>query len=253
MASCSCITTEYFSGQGAVLLAERVAGAPTGFTAVGNVSALAISVEREVFEHKESCSGSRAIDLEITTEINSTVSMTVEHFSKENLALALFGTSASVMGSTVMDEGITARHDKAVALARIKVSAVTVTDSTGMTTYTLDTDYTLCAEFGTITALSTGAITDAQALLVDYTFATQETVDALTASAPERWMRFEGLNTASSNKEVLIDIFRFQGAPLAELAMIGDEITQMEVEGKALVDAFQTGGGSQVFRITKVV
>ncbi len=256
MAGSTCVATQYFSGQGAVLLADRDVsdGSPLGFLPVGNVSALTIAIEREEFEHKESCTGARAIDLTITQEISATVTMVMESINRENLELALFGASSVVAGASVVDEPITARHDKFVGLAHINVTAVVVTDSTGMTTFVLDTDYNLDARFGTICVLSTGAITDLQDLLVDYTFPTQDEIEAITSSTPpERQMRFEGLNTARSpNTEVLVEVFRFAGAPLAELALILDEITQLSVEGDALVDPFKPTSGSQIFKVTQI-
>ncbi len=257
MAGQTCVVTQYFSGQGPVLLATRdpSTGAPEGFLPVGNVSSLVIAIEREEFEHKESCSGARAIDLTITQEISATVTMVMESINKENLALALFGTEAVIAGASVVTENIIARLDKFVPLAHIKVSMVVVTGAAGTPVFVLDTDYTVNLEFGTICPLSTGAITEDLPLEVDYDFASQEEVQAITSSTPpERAMRFEGLNTAADpNKELLVDVFRFAAAPLAEFALILDEITQMSIEGDALVDPFKPTTGSQIFEVTKVV
>lgn len=249
----ACIENQYFSGQGALLLAERETdGSPKGFREVGNISALTLGVETTEFEHKESCSGVRGIDLTIVQEINATMSMTVEHISKENLSLALYGSNSAIAGASVTDEPVVGHHDLWTRLENIKVSAVVVTDVGGATTYTLGTDYEENLESGTIKVLSTGAITDSQALEVDYTYAAQDDVQGVVSGvAPIRWARFEGLNTADSNKPVVIDMFKVSMQPLAELAMINDEITQMEVEGKVLSDALRASG-SNYFRIRKV-
>ena len=63
----SCISNQYYSGQGSVLVATKnvTTGEPEGFIPVGNVSALTLSIETTVFEHKESCTGTRGIDKEI--------------------------------------------------------------------------------------------------------------------------------------------------------------------------------------------
>jgi len=256
MAGGTCVVSQYFSGQGPVLLATRdpSTGAPEGFLPVGNVASLTIAVEREEFEHKESCSGARAIDLTITQEISATVTMVLESLNRENLALALFGTSSTITGASVVAEQIIARHDKFVPLAHIKVSAIVVEPSGGGAPFTLGTDYEENLEFGTICVLSTGTIVDLAALEVDYTFATQDEVEAITSSTPpERALRFEGLNTASApNTEFLVDVFRFQGAPLAELALIQDEVSQMSIEGDALVDPFKPTTASQIFKVVKI-
>ena len=221
---------------------------------VGNVASLTIAVEREEFEHKESCSGARAIDLTITQEISATVTMVLESLNRENLALALFGTSSTITGTSVVNENIIARLDKFVPVAHIKISNVVVTDVGAATVFVLDTDYNLNAEFGTICPLSTGGITDLETLEIDYDFATQDEVEAITSSTPpERALRFEGLNTAAApNTEFLVDVFRFQGAPLAELALIQDEVSQMSIEGDALVDPFKPTTASQIFKVVKI-
>ena len=103
------------------------------------------------------------------------MTMTLTQVDRKALAIALLGDDVAhaVTGATVSDSPLTARHDKAVFLPHRGLSAVVVTDSTGVTTYVLDTHYTLDARLGTITALSTGTITDGQALLVDYTHASE--------------------------------------------------------------------------------
>lgn len=251
----ACTTSQYFSGQGALLLAERnpTTGAALGFRAVGNVSALTLGVETTTFEHKESCSGVRGIDLEIVQEINVTASFTLESLSKENLALALYGTSSAVAGASATDEQLPLYHDKWMPLANIKVSSVVVgDDAVPTTTYVEGTDYVLNAEAGTIMALSTGAITDAQVVFVDYTYAGHDAVEAVeSGTPPERWARFEGLNTADTNKPVVIDFYKLSVQPLAELALITDEISQMEVEAKVLSDALRSSG-SRYFSIKKI-
>ncbi len=65
----SCTTNQYFSGQGSLLLETRsVAGAAEGFVPVGNVPELTLAFDTTTFEHKESCTGSRGIDLELIQE-----------------------------------------------------------------------------------------------------------------------------------------------------------------------------------------
>lgn len=245
----ACVQSLYFSGQGTILVADRdVNGNPTGFVPVGNVSSLSINVDRTVFSHKESCSGVRAVDLELTQEINASLSMVMESLNKENLALALYGTASSVAAGSVVDEAVTARLDKWVPLAHLGVSAVLVTNSAGNITYVAGTHYEVNADAGSIMALSTGTITAAQALLVDYSFVAEEVVQTLTTGvAPIKWLRFEGLNTVD-NKRVVIDIYKWSVAPLAELGVINDEIAQMTVEGAVLSDATKVSG-SKFFRI----
>lgn len=251
----SCISNQYYSGQGSVLVATKnvTTGEPEGFIPVGNVSALTLSIETTVFEHKESCTGTRGIDKEIVQEVSVTVAMTLESINKHNLALAAYGSEASVTGAAVADEQIALYHDKWASLANIKVDTVVVgDDAVPTTTYVEGTDYELNLETGSIKALSTGAITDTQVVFVDYNFTTYDQIEALiTSSAPERWIRFEGLNTADLDNPVVIDIYKGSIQPLAELALINDELTEMAVEASALSDPTRSSG-SNYFTVKQI-
>lgn len=251
----SCVTNEYFSGQGSVLIATKnsITGEPEGFVPVGNVSSLTLGIETTIFEHKESCSGTRGIDKEIVTEIKVTVAMTLESISKENLALALYGTESEIAGASITDEEVALWHDKWQRMSTIKVSAVVVGDDAIPTaTYDLGDDYVLNEEAGSIMALSTGIITDGQVVFLDYTHETFDNIEGIiTSAAPERWVRFEGLNTADTNKPVIVDIYKMSMKPLAELALINEELVEMGVEGGALSDATRTTG-SKYFTVKKV-
>jgi hypothetical protein len=246
-------TSNYLSGQGVLLLATKdgTTGEPdSGFRAVGNVSALAIGNEVTDFEHKESQSGIRAIDLTLITEISVNVTFTMESLISENLALALKGTAADVAASSVSNEAAVAYHDLWTPTEFINISALVVTNTGGIVTYTIVTDYEVDLAAGAVRVLSTGTITDTQTIEFDYSYAIQETVDALTVSAnPQRWARFHGLNTADVDNPVIVDIYKMEVTPLAELALINDEIAQMEVESTALSDATRVSG-SKFFKIT---
>ena len=246
-------SSNYLSGQGVLLLATKdgTTGEPnSGFRAVGNVSALSIGNDVTEFEHKESQSGQRAVDLTLITEISVSVNFTMESLVSENLALALKGTQTDTVASSVTNEVVVGYHDLWSPLDRIDVSSVVVTNTGGITTYTVDTDYQLDAAAGAIRVLSTGAITDTQSLEVDYSFGAQESVGALTVSAnPTRWARFHGLNTVDNDNPVVVDVYKMEITPLAELALINDEIAQMEIEASALSDATRATG-SKFFTFT---
>lgn len=247
------MANNYYSGQGSLYIAERDAatGAPKGFIAVGNVPEMTIDIETDTLEHKESESGSRLTDLVIVKEKKGTFSFKLENMSLDNLALALWGTAASVTGASVVDEVVkayksTATVKKNLALANPDVSAVIVKDTTGTTTYVLGTDYTVDAKNGTISIISTSAIVEAADLKVSYTFAAHNKVDAFTsAAAPERWLRFEGLNTVD-NSRVIVDIFKAQFDPMTGYGLLNEELGSADMKGTILADLTKTVG-SQFF------
>lgn len=245
-------TNSYFSGQGVVLLAKRDAatGLPMGFTPVGNVSDLKISVAVSNIEHKESRTGQRAIDLRLTTETKASLSMTVENFLAANLSSALRGADVAVVGASVVGAAITAYLGKVVSLPHIKVSAVVIKD--GATTLVAGTDYEVNLDAGSIKFADTiSGVVDGDALSIDYTHASQVKVDALTDAAPELYMRFEGLNTAEGNAPVVVEVFKFATDPLKELALISDAIQQFTLEGSVLADSKRTTG-SKFFSVRKL-
>lgn len=254
--------SRYFSGQGVLLLADRdVNGAALGFEAVGNVSDLTLAIETEEFEHKESQTGARAVDLTIVQEINATISMTLESLDRDNLALALFGSNTGdITAGSVIDEALTAKLEKWIPLANVGVSMIVLTDMAGTTTFLegAGENYVEDLDAGAIflfnaadQATATNAIAEDDPLLVDYDFVVQEQVDAVLNSAgATKWARFHGLNTVDNPATpVVIDIFKAQIQPLSELALINDEIAQMEVELKILQDPLQVSETSKFFKL----
>lgn len=250
----------YYSGQGSLYLAERdsVTGKPKGFLPIGNVPELTINIETTKFEHKESESGSRLVDLTIVQEKKGTFEFTLENLSIDNLSVGLWGTKATVAGGTVAAAGETVPLPMGTVagmrfpLAHPGVSAATVTKDDGTTPYVLNTDYTIDAKNGVI-IVSTGSamITDSAAadttFKIGYTYAGYLKVDAFTQSAaPERWLRFEGLNTVDGSA-VIIDLFKAQFDPLTGYALINEELGSVSMTGTVLADPLQPGN-SKFFR-----
>ena len=64
-----------------------------------------------------------------------------------------------------------------------------------------------------------------------------------TQPLPERWIRFEGLNTADGNREVVIDLYRVAINPAKELSIITDELLKFELSGQVLADLTKPVGG----------
>lgn len=246
--------SNYYSGQGVVMIGPRdtagTSAKPGGLLEVGNVSELKLSVNTSTVEHKETTTGARAIDLRLTTEIKANLMMTIENFSAKNLAQALRGKSAAVTTGTVTAEAVKAYPGFIMPLAHIKVSAVVIKTTGGSpVTLTVDDDYSVNLEAGSIKWLEGGAnsLTAGQEVTVAYSYAAQNKVEALTEPMPTIWMRFEGLNTADTNKPVVIDVFKFSTDPLKELDLIGDKVNAFALEGTILADLSQPSGQSRYF------
>jgi hypothetical protein len=239
------ITTEYFSGQGIVYLAELLNEVPQGFVDVGNCPDLKVSLEVSTFEKKESRSGSRLTSLRQTTDKKANIALVLDSFSKENLQKALFGALTSVTATPVTGSPVTARLGKVVPLPDIKVGSVTIkgTGDDSAITYELNKNYTINLDAGSIyfmtaaeqTAASAAhAIDEADALAVDYTPAAQVKIESFGAAEKEYALRIEGLNTADANEPVVVTAHRVRLSPLKTLALISDETGTLDLEAPVL-------------------
>lgn len=326
----------YYSGQGVCLVGPRSAtGKPAGLLSIGNVSDLKLSIASTVLEHKESQSGARGIDLRLTTELKGTLSMTLENFIAENLALAVRGDLTEKLEGAASGESITGYLGKVQPLRYAQIDTLVLKRaSQTLTAYVDDStayDYKVNEEAGSfllndgsvvaldklttggtapsavtvgnptvVTVANTAAVGDyaafsgfagadagtlngkafkvvaasassvslnvdttgltitvgtplsffdGVALTAAYNYAGQNIVDALTLGSQERYMRFEGLNTADNDMPVVVEVFKFLVDPLRELALISDGIGQFVLEGNFLYDSLQTSG-SKYFKET---
>jgi hypothetical protein len=226
---------------------------------------LKLAIEVETEEKKESTTGQRATVLRLEKEKKASFSMVVEDLNKDTLAMVMRGTAASVTAASVAAETIIAHLGFTIPLENPAASDVVVkgTDMTGSggsdnsaITYEVDKNYTVNAEAGSINILTAAeqtaagaanAIAEDDVLTVAYDFAAYDKIDALTAGSKYYALRFEGLNTADTNKTVIVEIFRISADPLKELALINDESASMAIDGSILADLTRTTG-SQYFR-----
>lgn len=150
--------------------------------------------------------------------------------------------SEAVVGSSLVVRGLTgadaAEYNGKAFNVVSKTSSAVVIDA-------VSTGKTLT------TAAGTKATFDGMSLTVDYTYADQTQVDALTEGASELYMRFEGLNTADENSPVVVEVFRFLTDPLKELALISDAVQQFVLEGSVLADTTRPSG-SKYFVVSKL-
>lgn len=231
---------KYYSGQGIFSVAERdAAGIPKGFLDIGNVSEATIDIEVEKEEHTESRSGQRAIDVTVITSKSGTLTMTVENFESKILALGLHGASAILAAATITDELVHMQLDYPSKLEVPKLADpanVVVTDLAGVTTYVENTDYTVDADWGMITPLSTGDIVDASTAKVTYDHEAVVKLEVFSEAAPVRWVRFHGVNTVDSLAKKVVNIFKVEFDPITGYSLISEEIQGMELTGSILFD-----------------
>lgn len=231
----------YFSGQGKVFSSDRdVNGNFTAFAFLGNVPEFKVMPKIDFFEHVEAQSGSRFLDARAVKKTAVSVELTVEEFTAANLVKVLYGDSVVDPGTSVTGETAPTglQVNDYLRLKNGDVSAVVVKDSAGVpATLVAGTDYVIeSAAHGMLQILNLG--TYVQPFKVNYTYAGQTRVRALTTSVKERWLRFEGINTADpALGKWLVELYRVQLDPLKDLNAISDNMEKLVLSGVALYDS----------------
>jgi hypothetical protein len=226
----------------------RIAGAAVALLAIGNCSMLEPSVKEDKQTLKDYTKPGGGTYASVSRIDTVTVKLKLHDLNKTNVARAVFGSESAVTGATVIDEVVIGYKGGLTPLAHVNPTAVVVTDSTAVTTYVPGVDYEV--KGGGLLILDAGAITDAQSLKVDYTFAAYNKVEAMTTGAVILELHFEGLNEADSGKPVILDVWRAQLSPTKALSLLGDKFSDLDLEAEVLKDPSKTGTGiSQYFRV----
>ncbi|BAO82915.1 hypothetical protein SMCB_0687 [Serpentinimonas maccroryi] len=237
----------YFSGQGRVYIGARdINGNPAGLTFVGNVPELKVSLSVETLEHQESQSGQRLTDLQLIKTKKGEFACTLEELIAVNLELALYGSTTTATPGTVTGERLPnpVTPGSLNLLTRQNVSAVQIRDSSTPPLTLPASQYNVNAQHGSLVLLdvTTGGPYTAP-FTVDYAHGTAQSTAMFTQPLPERWIRFEGLNTADGNRAVVIDLYRVAINPAKELSVITDELLKFELSGQVLADMTKPVGG----------
>jgi len=242
----------YYSGQGRLAIGDRdpTTGAYSNVTFVGNVTSLNIDIEIDKFDHIESMTGNRATDFSLIKSKTPAFTFTAESLNKRLLSIGLFGTTGTSAGAAVTNEQHTIKLDtnSAVVLKHPNVYGVSVTKVAGSVALVENTDYYLDAEFGTLYPIDSANVAANDVWEIDYNYAAYDRVDSLmSGTPPEKYIRFEGLNTVSGDLR-LIEIPRAQFAPLTGLEFINEEVGSGEYTGTILEDSkIVTNGVSKYF------
>ncbi len=237
----------YASFQGRVYLGKRdVSGNPLEVRSPGNVAELKLSLKTDVIEHFESQTGQRSLDHRMIKQKSATVKLTIEEFTKENLALALYGNHVTGNSGTVTDEplgGASPTIGDRYFLAHPKVASLIVKDSSATpATLVAGIDFTADVDFGAVQFLrlddgGTPPVAYAAPFKASYAFGAITEIGIFTQPLPERFLRLEGLNTAQGNAKVLVELYRVAFDPLKEISFISDDYNKFELEGSLLADS----------------
>lgn len=220
------------------------AGVSTGYLPYGNT--VQVQITQETSEKNITSRGRANYGQSlhsITIPSPTKVAIKGNEWDEEMLAMFNLGTSAarSGAGGAVTDEAATAKHDKEVQLLHRDVSNLVVTDSTGTTTYVLNTDYTFDADMGLLKALSTGSITDDESLLVDYDWAA-ETGYKITPGS-ETIVRCKLLlhgKNLETGERCVVEIYDARIRSSGGIDYMADEVGEHGFEGTLTIPTGQT-------------
>lgn len=213
-------------------------GNSTGLRKIGNATRFAINEpsERQQRTGRGRDNYGQVLD-DVAIKQPSTIALTLDEVDKTNLAFALLGDTAaySVTGASVTDESITAHIGAASALEFRNLDSgtpPTVTDSGGTTTYVEGTDYTVDLRLGHITPLEGGSITEAEELLVSYTYLDAAGNKVSGGVQPQIRARvlLDGKNLADG-KDILVNVDEARITPDSEVDFLASEFVPLSMTG----------------------
>ena len=218
------------------------AGKPAGFYPMGNAPRLSVTLGLTAAQYATAQAPAPGTPNYVSVSSANegqlpTVDVTLESVTRENLALAMYGSSAVGAAGAVVDEPVIGYVGGSTPLAFISITTVSaVKSASGVVTYVRDTDYSINTKHGTLTVLRGGAIQDKQPLLVSYAYAAYEKIDGFTVAPPLLWLRFEGVNMARDASPVVVDIFKVRMEPIDAISLIGEDLTSINLKGRVFVD-----------------
>ena len=215
-------------------------GARTGEFFLGNCPTFEITPTSE--DIKKYSSADKAADLIASDVLRTTLALRIvgDEFSKENLAMALFGDTATLSqtGSAVTAEAIDGVvQGRYYPLSKRDVSLVTVTGTGGVPTYVVDDDYKVDAVSGRIYIVEGGDITDGSDIEVDFTYETiaLPTVRGMNQTSIKGYLRFIGDPARGPKYEC--EIWRASVRADGAIGFIADEYASFTLTGDIESDA----------------
>ena len=216
------------------------AGARTGELFLGNCPTFEITPTSE--DIKKYSSADKAADLIASDVLRTTLALRIvgDEFSKENLAMALFGDTSTLAqtGAAVTNEAISGvLQGRYYPLSKRQVSLVTVTGPSGTPVYVENTDYKVDATTGRIYIVEGGGIADGTDVEVDFTYATiaLPTVRGMNQTSVKGFLRFIGDPARGPRYEV--EIWRASVRADGAIGFISDEYASFTMTGDIESDA----------------
>lgn len=234
--------TRYYRGQGKIFIGDRdAAGKAINLLFIGDITDAELTPDIQRQEIIENVTGTGQVGASWVTSQKYNFRMTAKSVKHAHLASHLQASNTAKTSASVTDEAHTVKLGGFSALAHPKVSAVTVTGTGGTPTYVADTDYKLHAAEGMIEWLSGGTVTDALAVLVDYTHAAQHHMKVNPAQV-SKYLVFAGKNSADSDKQTRCEIYKIKFDPGALGLIQSQSGAEITMSGVVEVDGLRAAG-----------
>lgn len=249
-----------FSGVGLVSVAPRLASGLAGIGRfLGNCPSLKVSHSPDSVERNESMTTARGPYRRMTKTTQATIELVCDEFSKDNLAMFLFGrvdtvAAGGTVAATAFAGGATTAKVGSVLLMPDKnVTAVVITDSTGSPkTLVAGVNYDLDAFNGSIRLLdiTTGG-PFVQPFKYAYTKGAVDVVSGLAVPDQELWLNMAGTNVDTGERGVF-DAYRCRFTPTENMDLINNDYQDYTLKGSILLDSTKTnaGVGGQYYRFS---
>lgn len=242
------MSLKYFFGRGDVYLGDRDAnGEAKALTHLIEVPELEITPSVSRVQNFNTNAAISSKDLDIAHKVDGTVRMVVKDFDKTIIKLGLFGaindeTGTSTFTALSFPSGIAVGDVVPVPGAKSNLSSLTITDSAGTpATLSSGTHYTVDLATGLVTFLNLGSYTQ-PFKAAGGVAAGNAGIGMLKARSAEKYLIFNGINIASNDEKVRLDLFRvaFFTAQKMGLKTTGEEPQMWEFEGSILADPMRS-------------
>ena len=231
------MTDNYVLGQGKVFFDEinlttKLAIGKGRF--IGNVpeDGFIISPAVQEQDHFESYTGYNRKDARIETQQMATITVRMEDINKDNLAIAMFGVSATIPPGSVTNETKIAHKGFSFHLDRINLTSFTTLalGEAPATVYVNGTDYVVDLKTGEVFIPSTSTIPDATEVKASYVAGAMARTTGFSALNKELWVRFNGKNMAAGLSPVVAEAFKVRFKPASTLDFIKNAFPSMQLE-----------------------
>lgn len=238
-----------FIGTGKIKIATYASGATFGarkFVDVGNASVFEYAFsesKKELLDYQDPAGGTAAS----VTKIDKVEGkMDLRNFTADNLALALWGSTAVLGVTAIVGEAHVINAGAFIPTNRIINTTVAPVVKKGATVVA-PADYTVSAGGITIAAtISTATVISGDAITIDYTPKASNDVQALIASAPVVSVFFEGINSVNG-KAAMARLYNVKLGVAGNVGQIGEDFGTLSLTFTVNKDTTITGAGISQF------